>query len=177
MKKLICLFLVFMIIPCTIANAVDYKNDYKEMSDDELKSNLSFLRYELNKRLVKAAKNEYLIEDDDIEIYFTGSGSYSDKYIDLEVVFVNKTEKPLSIGFDSICINGWETVSYIPSIGSTSAWKKRKDSIRLHFVDADLTSYKEMEEIEVTFHTTDENYRIVKKYGPIMFNFDGKAWN
>lgn len=176
MKKIACLALALMML-FSYAYAVTNVIDYASMTTQELKKNLSVIRNELQKRIVKSEKDQYLYSDNDIEIYFTGKGKRSTNYFDLEIVFVNLTDQTLSINIDSISINGWECGSYIPSIGSTTAGKRRKDYLRLNFVDANLDDFRDMQEVEVIFHTYGENYQTVKKYGPIMFEFNGSSWN
>lgn len=177
MKRFLCLLLVaLMLAPGAIADT-----DYSKMTDAELKTQLNLIRNELNKRITIAGKNKYLVQNNDFEIYFTGSGGYgnwgNDKYFDIEIVVVNKMKIPLNIQFDSISINGWETEILGNQISGINAEKKKKDSIRLMYTQADLESYKEMEDVEVTFHTFDEKYHKIKDYGPYIFDFDGKAWN
>lgn len=177
MKKLLCLFLVFMMIaPCAFADT-----DYSKMSDSELLKIINEARNELNKRITIAGKNKYLVQNNDFEIYFTGNGSYgnwgSDKYFDIEIVVVNKKDQTLNIQFDGITINGWETETLGNQIKGIGPMKKKKDSIKLLYTQADLESYKDMEDIEVAFHTFNEDYRKIKDYGPFVFDFDGKAWN
>lgn len=176
MKRFLCLLLVaLMLAPGAMADT-----DYSKMTDAELKTQLNLIRNELNRRITIAGKNKYLVQNEDFDIYFTGSGSYGnwgdEKYFDIEIVVVNKMSKTLNIQFDSISINGWETEVLGNQISGIGLGKKKKDSIRLMYTQADLETYKDMEDVEVTFHTFDERYHKLYDYGPYTFDFDGKAW-
>lgn len=173
MKRFFALILIsIMLFSVSLAELPDVKS----MSTSDLKVLLNMVRNEYLDRLPKATKNTSIVNDNTIQMYCTGKGNDSSGTFNLEVVIVNKSNDDFSIFFDHIVIDGWETdcIYYISEIGSG---KKKKSSITLEYSDADMSSYKEMNDIELTFHLSDSNYKKIKEYSGIIFDFAGSSWN
>ena len=178
MKKCLALFLVVVILlsSSALANNIDFSS----MSVNELHDIISQAHNELVKKTAKADGKVFIIDDPmGFSIYLTGKGekNWMDYYA-LEVVAINNTNKTQSIIFDNISINGWEVSTFITSISDVGGGKKKKDSINLEIEAADISSYTEITEVELVFHTYDsDSWSTIKKYGPVTLFFDGNNWS
>lgn len=177
MKKLIAAIaaLIFLFASFASAETISLEN----MTTEELNNLLNRTRNELFMRITRIESDAVLVSDDDLEIYFTGKGKKGILYgeFDLGIVIVNKSDVDLIIRFDHIVINGWEVDNYA-SFGPIGKGKKAKDYITLKYKEADLEDYKEIEDLEFSFHTyPDDSYSTRKEYKNLVYNFDGKNWN
>ncbi len=177
MRKIICLLLCLLLfVPCAGSAA---PVDYSAMSVAELQDIISSARNELLKKTVKADGKLFILEDEDFQIYLTGDGEldWEGKYL-LEIVVINNTDIAVTVQFDHIVINGWETYPRKCSVSNIGAGKEKKGNIILILEDAEIFSIDEVEEIELTFSTLDSSTNETKKsYGPITIYYDGSSWS
>ncbi|MBR1643534.1 MAG: hypothetical protein IJ683_14580 [Butyrivibrio sp.] len=177
MKKVLGL-LVALLLAAMPLIACAAQIDYSAMSVEELNEVVNSARNEILKKTT-AQDKLYLVDDPSgVSMYLTGNGEngWLGTY-DIEVVVINNTTTNLSIYFDNIVVNGWETNALYSSISSTSAGRKQKAALSLQLEEAEISSSDEIEEVEISFHTYDDDYNIVSKYGPIVFFYDGSAWS
>ena len=159
MKKILCiLFTLLMLTSPALA-----ETDYASMTDEELLNEINIIRNELNKRLTKIEKNTTLFDQDNLRLYTTGkvncsASSFSDSvYLTIEVVFVNDTDKDLSLVTDETIMNGW-TISAFNAV-TASAHTKKKEEFTFDITDADIEKLEEVEDIIINFHTySSEDY-------------------
>lgn len=162
MKKLICFVLVAMIlVPCAFA-----ETDYSKLSTEELQKELGLIRNELFSRSIQIGKNQLIFDKDGLQLYTTGKTefrSYTDRaYYVIEVIFVNNTDKKLSLHTDSCIVNGWEV--YCGIVGETSPNTKKRDKLEILVSDAMIEKEEEIEDIRIDFYSfcmSDFNHKIV----------------
>ena len=177
MKKLIAILaaLMFLFASSAVAETIYLK----DMTTEELTDLFNRARNELLSRTKKVASNAVLVSDDELKIYFTGKGKDDSMFgeFELEIVIVNNSDVDLRISFDHIVINGWEVDNYA-KFGPIGKGKKTKDHITLKYKEADLEEYKEMEDLEFSFHTyPDDSYHTRREYKNLIYNFNGQGWN
>ena len=177
MKKFLAIFLaILLLIPTALANGTDYSS----MSVTELQQVINEARNELLKKTAQSEGKLFILDENNgLQIYLTGkteknwSGAWQ-----LELVVINNTSDNLSVNFDHIVINGWETYGIMTMVTDINAGNKKKDYILLHLEDTDISSISEVEEIKFVFHTFDSStYRGIKQYGPITIYYDGSNWS
>ncbi len=110
-------------------------------------------RNELTSRKAVEDGNTFLVDKDDVQVYLTGkhtieSYESGNSYLYLEAVVINNTDKNIGIGSDTASVNGWN----VDFLGTTdvSFGKKKKDNFELRISDADISSYEEVEELEIS---------------------------
>ncbi len=176
MKRLIGLFLAMLLLS---SSAFAAGTDYSSMSVEELQEVITAARNALLVKTVQSDGKLFIVDEpDDLQIYITGNGetNWMDEF-ELEAVVINNSSQDVSISFENIIINGWET-SPFDQIQSISAGRKKKDGIPLDFKAAEISSINEVEEIEITFYTFDPStYNTLKHYGPYIFYYDGTNWS
>jgi len=177
MKKILGVFLAIVLF-CSTALAAG--TDYSSMTVEELQTVIDAAR---NALLTKTAQSDgklFIMDDPNgLQIYLTGKGekNWLGSY-DLEIIVINNGKSAVSISFDNIVINGWETNAFGSQVQDVGAGKKKKDSIPLSFDDTDISSISEVEEVEITFHTFDPStYKTNGKFGPITIYYDGSNWS
>lgn len=177
MKKLIAVLAALMFLFASFASAETIS--LENMTTKELTDLMNRTRNELFTRIKKVKSNAVLVKDEDLEIYFTGKGKKDTLFgeFNLEIVIINKSDVDLRISFDHIVINGWEVDNYA-TFGPIGKGKRMKEYIPLKYTEADLEDYKEIEDIEFSFHTyPDDSYRTRREYKNLVYNFNGKSWN
>ena len=170
MKRLICALLAALMLLCGMAVAEEI--DFASMDDSALHAMIDGARNELTKRELIAAENTVLFEQDGVTVYLTGdhevwgSDSY---YLDMGVVLVNDSEKTVFLTVNTAYINGWEV--YGGGITDTDAGKKQKANLDFGISDAGITTYEEIEEIEINFWLCDaETYETIAEVGPVVIH-------
>ena len=157
MKKFITLMLIcILLLGCTAI--AESAVDFTAMTDDQLHQIIDGARNELTKRELNMSADLVLIEQDGVTVYLTGEyelwGS-DNVYIDFEVVVVNDSDKTVSILVDAASINGWDV--YGSGVSDTSAGKKQKGTLEFLLTDADISTYEEIEDIELTLTIYDSD--------------------
>ena len=157
MKKIITLILAaILLISCTAM--AETAIDFTTLTDEQLHELVDGARNELTKRELNMSADLVLIEQDGVTVYLTGEyelwGS-DNVYIDFEVVVVNDSDKTVSILVDSASINGWDV--YGSGVSDTSAGKKQKGTLEFLLTDADISTYEEIEDIELTLTIYDSD--------------------
>ena len=154
MRKVLSILICIILLPYTIATA---NTDYTTMTDDELKQVVSLVRNELVKRSLVNDDKVIVFDQDNVSMYLTGGykeWNYKDKYyVDIEMVIINNTDHKVTFIAQQSSVNGWDTESSTP--GPVSAGKKKKDRMVFSLSDAEITSYKEIEDIDVKFRVCD----------------------
>ena len=162
MRKLVAILacLVFM-FSCAMAE------DYSKMSDEELQGIIDAIRSELLLREPSFGENYLLYDENDIQIYLTGTYSARahsfDKdvvVIEFDAILINNSGNDVYLDIEDCYVNGW-SASSSSEIGSVKAGKKAKGAIR---VNSSAVTEKgvgtELEEIEWTFRFIDpDNYK------------------
>ena len=171
MKKLFVIMLAVLLLFSAAC-----AEDFSGMTDEELYNYINLARTELLSRKAKTDEKVYVVNDDNIEIYLTGKKKMDYDGFKLEIVFINKTDKDLGAHFTHTVVNGWETSSstFINLIG---AGKKIKDEIEINLEDADLSDYKEIEDMEFEIRIYDSSFNEYKIYKGILLSFDESDWS
>lgn len=177
MRKIFGIILAVLLL-CSSAFAEGL--DYSSLSTTELQGIITAARNELLRRTALSDGKLFIIDEaDDLQIYLTGKGKTNlwDEY-DLEIVVINNSSRAISIAFDNIVVNGWETNPISSDmVHDIGAGKKKKDSLPIALDDADLYSLSKVEEVEISFHTFDSSsYETLKNYGPFTIYYDGVNW-
>ena len=183
MKRSITAFLLALVflstsvlIPCS-ASAEGL--DYSALTTAELQDIIADVRNELIERKALSEGNLFLIDEvNDLQIYLTGKGEkdWMGGY-NLEIVVINNGSRAVSVSFDHVVINGWETDVWDGLVQDVGAGKKKKGYLPLAFDEADISSISEVEEVEISFHTFDPStYMNLNHYGPFTIYYDGSNW-
>ena len=176
MKKLIAWVLALLMLGSTVAFAE--MPDFSAMTDAELHEIVDGARSELKERELKAEKDTVLVDQDGVKVYLTGkyeindySSSSGNVYIRLEAVIINNTDKTIDVFFDSATVNGWDVDNC--GIGEITARHKKKDEFELTISDAEISTYEEIEEIEIKLYIYDDDaYERMFVTDPITLHFN-----
>ena len=171
MKRIFGIILTLALIFTCTASA-ETALDYAVLSDEQLHEIIDAARNELAKRELTMAEDTVLFEQDGVTVYLTGNyevWGYDNSYLDIEAVVVNDSDKLVSILIDIASINGWDV--YSSGIPETSAGKKQKGILEFLLTDAEISTYEEVEEIEVNFTLYDsENWEIISTIEGIVIH-------
>ena len=173
MKKTLSFFIALLVLLTCTAFA-EAALDYTAMTDEQLHQIIDEARNELTKREMVAAENLVLFEQDGVTVYLTGAyepwGS-DNVYLDLEAVVINDSDKTVSILIDACSINGWDV--YSSGVSDTSAGKKQKGQLEFLLTDAGISTYEEIEEVEIDFTIYDsDNWETISTAEDIIVNFN-----
>lgn len=173
MKRIISLILAMLMLIAGTAFA-EATIDFTAMTDEQLHDLINGARNELAKRELAMSADLTLFEQDGVTVYLTGEYEIwgSDNiYIDFEAVVVNDSDKLVSILVDISSINGWDV--YGSGISETSAGKKQKGNLEFLLTDADISTYEEIEEIELSLTIYDsENWETISTVEGIVIQFN-----
>lgn len=155
-------------------------NDYSALTTTELQDIIAVVRNELLERSALSEGKVFLTDEAaDVQIYLTGKGDYDWNGYALEMVVINNGDRSISIEFNNIVVNGWETITfrgaYVKDIG---AGHRKKAAIPLALDKTDVSSISEVEEVELVFRIYDalNGDDTLKRYGPITIYYDGSNW-
>ena len=143
MKKLLAVWMVCVLL---FTSAFAAGTDYSEMTVSEILDVMNEARNELLERAARRDGNLFVVNDPDgLQIYITGNGEtdWADVY-QLDAVVINGTGENITVSFEKIIINGWETVPLGYQIESIDAGRRKKGSIPLILSETDLTSVSEV---------------------------------
>lgn len=149
MKKLLVILLAMCLMWGTcLAEGMNFA----EMTDEQLHGILDAVRNELAQRELAIAENTVLVEQDGVTVYLTGKYDLwgdpeTGLYMGLQAIVVNESEYNVAVTVESASINGW--VVYSGGIGESAAGKKQKSTIDFDLTAAEVTSYEEIEDIEM----------------------------
>ena len=169
MKKLALILVMLLVFASACAEGLDFAS----MDDATLHSIVDSARNELTKRELNAGENTVLFEQEGVTVYLTGeyeTEEYDTVYLSLNAVIVNDSDKTVWISTDSLSVNGWDVYSY--GLPDTTAGKKQKCELEFCISDAEISSYDELEEIEVVFSLVDsDTYETFSTTEPIVLRF------
>ena len=169
MKKLALVLVMLLIFTTACAEGLDFAS----MDDATLHSIVDGARNELAKRELNTGENTVLFEQEGVSVYLTGeyeTKEYDTVYLSLKAVVVNDSDKTVWISTDSLSVNGWDVYSY--GLPDTTAGKKQKCELEFCISDAEISSYDEVEEIEVVFSLVDsDTYETFSTTEPIIIHF------
>ena len=147
--------------------------DLSGRTDSEVYEILNSIRNEIVSRDLIRHEDIVLIDQNDVQVYLTGNYEIEEYYsgeiaIELEAVVINNSDKKIGVRPDAASINGWE-VDY-SGISDISAGKKKKDDIELRISDAGISSFEEIEDIELTMLVYDgDDYMTLFVTHPVSF--------
>lgn len=170
MKRMIAALLATLLLltVCAFAEGTDFAS----MTDEELHALVDGARNELANRELSATADTVLVDQDGVKVYLTGENrvSSSGTYLYLEAVVVNDSDKKVSVGVDTSSINGWDV--YGGGIGETNSGKKQKGEFSFSLEDADISSYEELEDLEMELYLYDADaYERIGEIIPVVLNF------
>ncbi|MGI6739158.1 MAG: hypothetical protein ACOX54_07240 [Christensenellales bacterium] len=149
MKRTVSIFMIIMLLVTSVSFAEEI--DYASLSAEKLHKIINLARNELVIRESVAAKDVYLIDEENLKIYLTGNQEIDWMgYLALGVVVINNTDKTITVGIKNSSINGWEVDNIFWA--QVSANKKKKDELSFKIEDADISAIEEIEEIEIAFY-------------------------
>lgn len=149
MKRTVSIFMIIMLLVTSVSFAEEI--DYASLSAEKLHKIINLARNELVIRESVAAKDVYLIDEENLKIYLTGNQEIDWMgYLVLGVVVINNTDKTITVGIKNSSINGWEVDNIFWA--QVSANKKKKDELSFKIEDADISAIEEIEEIEIAFY-------------------------
>ena len=166
--KRILMFLMAALMVCSLCIAQAEGMDFTAMTDDELHALVDGARNELAKRELVVAEDTVILEQEGVTVYLTGEHEidYSGN-LNLEAVVVNDSDREISVFLDSASINGWDVFNV--GIGETSVGKKQKGFFLFQLEDAEISSYEEVEDIEMTLYLFDaEKFERVGEPVPVV---------
>ncbi len=171
MKKVLA-FLMAVLFACSLCSAVAEGMDFAAMSDDELHALVDGARNELAKRELVAAEDTVLLEQDGVTVYLTGEHEIDyGGNLKLQVVVVNDSDKAVDVYMDSASVNGWDVFNI--GVGDTSAGKKQKGTFTFGLEDADISTYEEVEEIEMELYLFDSDaFERIGETIPVVLHFN-----
>lgn len=164
MKKLALVLAMLLLFASACAEGFDFAS----MDDATLKAVIAGAQAELQSRSSKV-----LVDQDGWKVYLTGNyeeyGSDS-HYVDLEAIVENHSDRDINVSIESATINGWEV--YCSGIYETGAGKNQKSTLDICLSDANLTSYAEIETMELVIDINDaETFETIKLLDPITLTF------
>lgn len=169
MKKLALILAMLLMFTSACAEGFDFAS----MDDATLQAIIDGAKAELDNRNGSETDNSILLDQDGVKMYLTGNHEVwgSDNYyLDLEVIVENNSDRGICIDFDSVTINGWEV--YGSGIYNTGSGKKQKGMLEFKLTDASISTYEEVEEMEMIFYMfDDESYETIKTFDPITLTF------
>lgn len=134
--------------------------DFASMTDEELHDLINAARNELKVRELIAEKDTVILEQDGVKVYLTGNYEVKDYtsssgriLLRLEAVVVNDTDTTVSIMFDASVVNGWDVGN--SAIVDVSSGHKKKDNFEFTISDAEISSYEEIEDMELSMYVYD----------------------
>ncbi|HHU02345.1 MAG TPA: hypothetical protein GXZ91_04345 [Christensenellaceae bacterium] len=149
MKRTVSIFMIIMLLVTSVSFAEEI--DYASLSAEKLHKIINLARNELVIRESVAAKDVYLIDEENLKIYLTGNQEIDWMgYLALGVVVINNTDKTITVGIKNSSINGWEVDNIFWA--QVSANKKKKDELSFKIEDADISAIEEIVEIEIAFY-------------------------
>ena len=161
MKRLLGLLFAVLFIFSISVEAFAELPDFTSLTDEELHALVDGARNELKARELVINEKTVLLNQEGVQIYLTGpyeveAQSYSNyTTISFEAVVVNDTDKKINVSFESSSVNGWDVDN--SGILEISAGKKKKGNLKLRISDADITTYEEIEDIELVFKVWDDD--------------------
>lgn len=186
MKRFTTLLLVsILLVTCMLmplsasAEGIDYYALTK-LTNTELQDVINAARNHLLARSARSEGKLDLVNTlDGLQIYLTGKGemTWQDTY-EVEIVVINNTGRDISVSFDHVVINGWETSTVLAGgVFDIGDGKKKRGDINLLLDEAMISSISEVEDVELSFHTFDPStYTMLRQFGPITIYYDGGNW-
>lgn len=103
MKRLACILLIVCMMFATLWSATAEDADYSQYSLSEL----YMMRRTISEEIAKREPEKKLIyEDDEVSIQWYGLQKKKFGYVQVGLLFQNKTDHPLYYGFENIAFNG-----------------------------------------------------------------------
>ncbi len=165
MKRVLAILCSLMLI-----SSFAWAEDYSAMTTEELHTAIDLMRNELLKRDLVIGEKLLLFEEGGVSLYLTGKYEVSKNGIlDLETLLINDNNEKVEVFADdnTASINGWDVACH-PSIDANPG-KKSKGRFQIWLVGAEISTYEEIEELELRLH-----YRIGKectRFEPITLQF------
>lgn len=160
MRKVFVCFLILMLPVLALADI-----DWSSMTVEEIQNTIDSGRAEILTREIKTDEKGTVILDADgivvsvssvtVETSYDGS-----TYLNMKYTVANNSTENMGFSSDKVYLNGWEVSSFLFS--SLDAGKKSREESAVYHIDdsADVTSYEDLEELEITCYTFNaDNYQ------------------
>lgn len=164
MKKLALVLAMLLLFASACAEGFDFAS----MDDATLQAVFEGAQAELQRR-----NSKFLVDQDEWTIYLTGnyeeygSDSY---YAELETIVENHSDRNIDVTIESAAINGLDV--YCSNIYETGAGESQQSTLDVCLSDANITSYDEIETIELVISINDaETFETIKLLDPITLTF------
>ena len=164
MKKLLCvLFVLILSFPIVAMAEIDWKG----MSVEEIQAEINKARAEIFTREIKSDEKGTVILDADgvvvsitkVEIKESYDGTH---YLHLSFDVVNNSNESVAFRTDKVYLNGWEISGWISANLDAGMKARKEDSFYDVDIDADVSSYEDLEELKLIMHTYDSNTYMTK---------------
>ena len=177
MRKLISFFLVLVLL-LSVSVAVSEDFDMSSMTDEQLHKILDSVRNELTKRELVFGEKTVIFDQDGVQVYLTGDCSVGKRYTELYAVVVNNSDVPVRFETSpdyTITVNGWDTWGDPDYLRTTSPGKKQKGYINFNSENAEITSFDQIEDIEITLVLKNADTRKVISTGKtVIIHFNNQ---
>lgn len=166
MKKIIVTLLtIVMALPALAIAEIDWAG----MDVSAIQTEIDRARAEILSRDIKTAeKGTVLMDSDGLVVVLTSAevSKSRDESIKLTLNYTvaNNSDTAIAFTTNKCYLNGWEVSTLMST--SLDAGKKAKDDCDFYHidVDADVNSYEDLEELQITFHTYNpETYHTITK--------------
>lgn len=167
-------FLAVLLGLILVFSAATAEVDLASMSNEELLSLMSEAKNELISRNATEASKVFIVDQDNVKIYLTGNNYVKSGELRIEVVFINNTDKSLSVLSNGFVVNGWE-ISYPGIISETSPGAKNKDTFEVKMEDAEMSDITELESIQFSLRTFESSSKksVDLETATVLFSEDG----
>lgn len=164
MKKLLTFILAVVLLVPAIAFA---EVDWTGMTVEDIQDEINRARAEILTRDIKTdEKGTVILDANGIVVSITSAevkDSYDGtKYLSLKFTAVNNSSEAVGFRTDKVYLNGWEISGSISASLDAGMKAKKEDNFYSIDVDADVSSYEELEELKLIMLTYDANTYITK---------------
>lgn len=164
MKKMLCvLFVLILALPVVAMAEINWQG----MSVEEIQAEINKARAEILTREVKSDEKGTVILDADgvvvsitkVEIKESYDGTH---YLKISFTVVNNSNESVGFSTDKVYLNGWEISGSISASLDAGMKARKEDSFYEVDIDADVSSYEDLEELKLIMLTYDANTYMTK---------------
>lgn len=156
MKKLFSiLFVLLLLCPTALAEI-----DWTGMTAEEIQTEINRARAEIVTRDIKTdEKGTVILDTDGITVSITSAEvlqNYDGTYrLLLKYTAANTLSTPIGFTVDKVYLNGWEICGLVTATLEGGMKARKEDSFYSVDVDADVSSYEDIEDLKFIMHTYD----------------------
>ena len=172
MKKLVCITLTLLLL----MSAASAATSFSTMTTAELMDLLSGARNEIMTRAAKVSGQTFIIDDNNVQIYFTGKGREGWSGFDMEVAVVNNTKDTIYFSCDCVTVNGWQITGY-DDIPIVYPGNRAIGTICINYKSVGLESISEIEEVVISSpYVFNDALNHIANGKDVVIDFQGCDW-